>query len=660
MSKSLKSLPSSRVLFAREVVRRFFAVARAFCELEVMRRTVCLSFIGGAVVLALSSCAHASEGASPEIPIVVTDDPEAEAAFRRARAAELDGKIDEASEGYASFLERFPSDPLIPLAQLNLARVLLAKGSVDAAVPLLEALVESIDEEVSERARLHLGLAKHMADQDEEAVELLRPLEGKLLDPTERSLHARTLAASCLATQNHVCAVKSLDGLVGEEAEDLPRGELVSEIQRIVGTSVTDDDLVALYEELPRRGVAWPLVAKRMLTRVFASGDVDAARRIAGDLRTENVELSGDLLAMAERAESIATPDPNAIGLLLPLSGRGQEAGQEALRGVMYATGRFEGTVHGPSSNLVIRDTGSDPERTVRAVDELVAVHRVMAIVGTIDGSAAAAAARRCEELRVPFISLSVTGNVHETSEWSFRMLPSALPEARELARAAHASAATRVAVLRPENAYAERVSSVFVEAARSLGMNVVREVTYAADTRDFRKIIKELELARPDVIFLPDRATKVSVLAPMLASAGLWAPRDPRTATHGTRLVLPSIAWDEQLLPNVGRYLEGALIALPFRADDAGTRFDASYRDRYGKPPSVFATSAHDAYLIVRDAIATGAKTRDAFHRHMQAASPSGMVGPSNGFSRARGPRSHASVAVVSGGLLRPAQIAR
>src|SRR5690606_36457641 len=125
-------------------------------------------------------------------------------------------------------------------------------------------------------------------------------------------------------------------------------------------------------------------------------------------------------------------------------------------------------------------------------------------------------------------------------------------------------------------------------------------------------------------------------------------------------RLVLPSIAWDEQLLPSVGRYLEDALIALPFRVDQAGTQFEAGYRDRYGRPPSLFATSAHDAYLLVRDAVATGVKTRDAFHRSLASASPSGMVGPSRGFSTARGPRSHASIARIRGSALEPDQASK
>jgi branched-chain amino acid transport system substrate-binding protein len=624
-----------------------------------MRRTSCLSFLGAALVLALSSCAHASEGADRGIPIVVTDDPDAEAAFREARAAEIAGRVEDATKRYASFLERFPKDPLLPIARLNLGRMLLAQGEAAEAVPHLEALSEVNDDEVRERARLHLGLARHMADENEQAIELLEPLEGKLLDPTERSLRARTLAASCLAIERHVCAVDALDDLVHDEPEDLSRQELTGEIRRIVDI-LGDDDLKSLYDSLPKDGVAWPMVAKRTLTRVFAAGDVETAMRVATDLRAQNVELSGDLLAMVQRAETIATPDPNAIGLLLPLSGRGQEAGQEALRGVMVASGRFDASTRGPSSNLVIRDTGSDPERTIRAIDELVAVHRVIAIMGTIDGAAASAAARRCEELRVPFISLSVASNVHESTHWSFRILPSALPEARELARAARGTSAMRVAILRPETSYAQRVSGEFADEARALGMTVVAEVTYPEVTKDFRKLIKELEVARPDVVFLPDRGTRVSVLAPMLAAAGLWAPRDSRSTATGTRLVLPSIAWDDQLLESVGRYLEGALIALPFRTDEPGKRFEASYRERYGKPPSVFATSAHDAYLIMRDAVAAGTKSREAFHRHVSAASPAGMVGPSSGFSRARGPRAHASIAVISGSTLAPAQAAK
>lgn len=625
-----------------------------------MRRTLIPSSFCALLVLTLASCAHASEGSKPEVPIVVTDDPEAEAAYREARAAEVDGRIDEAAEGYTAFLERFPDDPLRPLAQLNLGRVRLAKGEHEAAVVLLEPLLEAQDEEIRERASLHLGLARHIEGKNEEAIDLLVPLEGKLLDAQERTLLSRTLAASCLETKRHVCAVEALDELVRDATEDVEREELHAEVRRIVESEVNDEELATLYDELPRDGVAWPLVAKRMLTRVFAAGDVEMTRRIAAELRAHNVELTGDILAMAQRAETIATADPNAIGLLLPLSGRGQEAGQEALRGIMFATGRFEGTGSTASTNLVVRDTGSDVDRTLRAIDELVAVHRVIAIIGTIDGAVAAAAAKRCQELRIPFLSLSVSGNVTESSEWAMRLLPSALPEARELARAARDVGATRVAVLRPENAYAERVSAAFAEEARALGMTIVRELSYPEDTRDFRKHVKELEQARPDVIFLPERSARVSVLAPTLATAGLWSPRDTRLPSLGTRLVLPSIAWDETLLETSGRYLERALVALPFKADEAGKRFDASYRERYGKAPSVFATSAHDAYVIAREVLASGVVTREAFLQRARGIAPEGLVGPSQGISPGRGPRAHASVAEVLGSKLEPVQRTR
>lgn len=629
----------------------FFRFFR-FLPLPLLFSFVCLLGLLGSW-----GCGSASGQSSRTVPVITTDDPEAEALYRNSLRAERDGRIDEAEEGYREFIARFEEDPLRYIVRLQLGRLLLARADEDHAIRLLEEAREHGDEETRERAALYLGLAKHLRDENQDAIALLEPLSGKLIDAEERALHQRTLAAACLAVRDYLCGLEALDSLSRRDESGKMEEDEEDAIGTIVNSELREEELAELYERLPREGKSWELVAKRHLMHVYASGDLERAQAIASALRAENVELTGELLALTERAEDLRKADKDSIGLILPLSGRHQEVGNEALRGVNLATGRFgRGLAARSDASLLIRDNAGDPERTVRAMDELIAVHRVIAIIGALDGPTALAAAKRAEEAQIPFISLSASGFVQDESQWAFRMLPSALHEARELASAAKEEGARRVAILRPEQNYAERVAGEFREAARSVGIEIVADLSYAEGTRDFRSLMDELRKGAPDFIFLPDRPARIAILAPTLAAASLWSPpASARGASGiGTRLILPSASFDESLLGREVRYLEGAIVALPYRLNDEVNSIIEEYRERYGRSPSVFASSAYDAYRMVREGVVRrGAETREALRDALEGAAPEIPLSPSAGFNEGRAPKRQLAAGVIRDGKL-------
>lgn len=607
-------------------------------------------------LLSSFGCGSASGQSPRTVPVITTDNAEAEALYKNSLRAERDGRIDEAEEGYREFITRFEEDPLRYIVRLQLGRLLLARADEENAIRLLEEARRFGDDETRERAELYLGLAKHLRDENREAIALLEPLSGKLIDREERALHQRTLAAACLAVRDYLCGLEALDSL--SEADEPAEGE-PSVIEEIVESELREEELGELYERLPRDGKSWELVAKRHLMHVYASGDLERAQTIANALRAENIELSGELLALTERTEDLRTADKDSIGLILPLSGRHQEVGNEALRGVNLATGRFgRGLGARSEASLLIRDNAGDPERTVRAMDELIAVHRVIAIIGALDGPTALAAAKRAEEAKIPFISLSASGLVQDESAWAFRLLPSAIHEARELAAAAKDAGASRVAILRPEQAYAERVSAEFREAALREGVQIVVDLSYPEDTRDFRPLMDSLRRAAPEFIFLPERPGRVAILAPTLAAASLWSPPESARGASGigTRLILPSASFDDSLLGREARYLEGAIVALPYRLSDETAPLLEEYTARYGGTPSVFAASGYDAFRLVREGvILRGAETREALLDALKGASPELPLGPSLGFDEARAPKRQLSAGFVRDGKLEP-----
>src|SRR5690606_5060117 len=245
--------------------------------------------------------------------------------------------------------------------------------------------------------------------------------------------------------------------------------------------------------------------------------------------------------------------DPRAIGAILPLTGPGREVGQRAMRGLAVASGAPSvGPAAPDAPQLVVRDDGGDPERAARAVEDLVSVHRVIAIVGPLEGDTAEAAARRAQELGVPLLTLVPDPRVVEAGEMVFRLFASPQDEATALVLAARARGARRFAVLRPSHRYGERMSAAFAEAVRAAGGELVHSATYDASATSFGDVVRRLSAARFDALFVPDSAAKLALIAPALAAGGLWSTPAGASPPRGGRaisLLAPSVAADPRAL---------------------------------------------------------------------------------------------------------------
>ena len=86
------------------------------------------------------------------------------------------------------------------------------------------------------------------------------------------------------------------------------------------------------------------------------------------------------------------------------------------------------------SWELVIRDSHLDPQKTRKAIRELVEIERVIAIIGPLAWNTSEAAAEEAERLSVPVISLSLTDSIPEHGEYIFRNNQSWKQEVQKLA----------------------------------------------------------------------------------------------------------------------------------------------------------------------------------------------------------------------------------
>jgi ABC-type branched-subunit amino acid transport system substrate-binding protein len=575
-----------------------------------------------------------------KLPAITSSDPRAEAELREARDLDDRGDLDAAAERYRSFVAAHPSDPLAPVARLGLGKILLKKGDARQAKQLFDQVATHTDAALAEQGRFYGAIASHRLGDDQHAVEALRPMIGRPVDPADTSLLLRTLAEALEKLGRHADAITALDSLLAEAVPEADRHWAEQEIAALVRDKASPEEIEQLYRDLPRSGAAFRDVLKRAVRDADAKGDRERAHELLDEMREQDIPLDAELNAIAVRAERPADANPQVVGAVLSLSGRGRRVGELALRGLMLAAGLpLQGPPAANAPQLVFRDDGGDPQRAADAVNELVTVHRAIAIIGPMDVRAGEAAAARAQELGVPIVLLSPGQRPQDAGSMIYHFFPTPDDELRALLARLVAIGRVHVAALLPQTPYGDLMETTLRARAAQSSVEVIEVRRYAPGTTSFVEHAAALAKLPLDALLLADGPREVALIAPALAASGLWcAPSGGSVPTGGRAIsiVAPSVAFDRDLERSVGRYLQGAIFSVPFdpaSASGSGARFVEAFRTQFDQTPDAFAAFAHDAYALVRKAVDGGARTRSALGAALAHASSADLAGPSPGF---------------------------
>ncbi|MGD8860521.1 MAG: ABC transporter substrate-binding protein [Myxococcales bacterium] len=599
-----------------------------------------------AVTAAFGGCPASPGPSIGRLPALTTDDPAAEKEFERARELQATGHAEEAADAYRLFLEAHPDDPLAVMAELALGRLQLQAGETREALERFDRVAGHREPSVAEQGRFYGGVARQRLGQHQVAIDILFPMVGRTIDPADTALLLQTLADAQAALQDYRAAIVTLDTLASEPVDADIRRAARSRLRELVQNEAGSEAIDRLYRELPKDGPAWPLVVRRAVGDADAAGDAERVRTLLEVMRDEGMEIDDALAAIAMRAERPSEADPRVVGAVLSLSGRARRVGEQALRGLMLAAGLPPQGPPGPDTpRLVFRDDRGEAARAVEAVNELVSVHRAIAIIGPMDAHAAEAAAERAQELGVPIVLLSPAGEPTALGPMVHRLFATPRGELRTLLAHARHIGRRRVATLLPEGPYGDAVASIVDREARALGLAVATGARYPAGATSFGQPVAELARQSFDTLVIADTARQTSLIAPALAAAGLWCGAPGEEAPDGGRnitLLAPAVAFDHGLATSVGRYLQGALFSVPFDARTAtgpAREFAERFEAQYQAPPDAFAAFAHDAYELVRAAVDAGARTREALAGSLWQAQSDSLAGPSPGFAADREP---------------------
>ncbi|MBE9543807.1 MAG: penicillin-binding protein activator [Proteobacteria bacterium] len=179
------------------------------------------------------------------------------------------------------------------------------------------------------------------------------------------------------------------------------------------------------------------------------------------------------------------------LGCLLPLSGPYQTFGLRALRGIELAQAKFNSQSGNPPLNIIIKDTGADPDKTVTALEELYR-EQVAAIIGPLVTSEIAA--REAQEMGIPIITLTQKDNIPEIGDKVFRNFITPKMQVQTLTSFAVESLGLfRFAILYPDETYGNTFMNLFWDQLLEAGGEVVAAESYKPDQTDFSDSIKKL-----------------------------------------------------------------------------------------------------------------------------------------------------------------------
>jgi ABC-type branched-subunit amino acid transport system substrate-binding protein len=570
------------------------------------------------------------------------------------------------AEALRDFVATWPKSSLADDAALRLAEARIEAGDDGEAVRRLGWLLRAHPEgDRSDAARVLLAGLQRSRGHTAAAYRTAQGIRLPLLERGRRAEALRLLADLAGEAGDRPAQLRHL-ARIRAEAESPAEGQRVdAEIETVLG-GLSEHELERVAGELGRAVPAGRVRLRQAELAAARSDRAEAERFLESASRLPLSPSDGERLAAFEErlrgggslellpGATLPSAFPDAaqvqgtLGVVLPLSGELQGPGQETLDGILLASGVLDGARAGADGappgaspaaglRLRVRDSGGAPDRAAAAVRELGADPALVAVVGPLTAEEAQAAAADADRLELPILTLTRHEDVALGHPAVFRIGLTPGDEAAPLAEyAARTLGLRRVAILHPQDAYGERMRTLFAQAFEARGGTVVAVASYDAAATDFSAPIRTL-IARAgpaptttfsdakappplpgglEAVFLPDAHRTVGLVAPALAFAGI----------RGARL-LGTSAWNDPGLVVVGReHVEGAVFTgavvreseSPMLAEFAGR-----FREGYGRSPDSLSALGFDATLLVLRALLAGHRTRGALRDGLLAAGP-------------------------------------
>ena len=284
------------------------------------------------------------------------------------------------------------------------------------------------------------------------------------------------------------------------------------------------------------------------------------------------------------------------IGAALCLTGDCAEWGEGELKSIEMAVdeANASGGVGGKQIKLFIEDMQGTPQGSVNAMQKLITVDHVEAIIGPTWGDSFQAGFTVNNAAQVvavaPSTALEALALNKQSTEYVFSTWVPIKMEIQALQAYMHRIGVQHVVILHDQDPFGLMIASTFHTLAKSQGIVIADEIEFPIRIDDFRTSIVKLKGMKIDGIVMAFQSAAFKAKFLKQAHELGLAPR----------LFSTEDIQDVGLLREFGPALEGVVYVYPAASGDVDS-FQNKFKSRYGVAPSgASAPNAYDAAQVV------------------------------------------------------------
>lgn len=285
------------------------------------------------------------------------------------------------------------------------------------------------------------------------------------------------------------------------------------------------------------------------------------------------------------------------VGVVFPLSGDAASYGEKGRQAIELAKREIDH--HLPFSVQVIyEDSRAEPATGVSAVQKLINVDHVQAIVGDIVSAVTLAAAPIAEKHSVVLLSpTSSAPALTNAGEYIYRIWPSDALEGKAIAKWAATKGFRIAAILHIQNDYGVAIADIFTREFEARGGKVVLQHGYSQDTSDFRTPLTQIRQTAPDVLYIAGYYGDSAAIL-----------REARQLRLDLQFLGTTAVEDPQFLVLAEQAANGMVYPLATGFDPAATdpktkQFVEAFNKAYGHAPGWVEAHAYDAFNLIVEA---------------------------------------------------------
>lgn len=314
------------------------------------------------------------------------------------------------------------------------------------------------------------------------------------------------------------------------------------------------------------------------------------------------VSLSFALFSGCNKSDTIK------IGAIQPISGQVAAYGTQTRDAIKMAIDEINanGGVLGKKLELVVEDDEANPEKTMNAFIKLTTKDKVIGFIGALTSKCSLAITEDAQAKKVVMISPSSTNDtVTDAGDYIFRACYKDSFQGQVTAQfAVETLGAKKAAILYDiTNDYSKGLTQNFTEKFKALGGEIVVAESYSTGDKDFNAQLTKIKAANPDVIFIPDYYSTVSLIAKQVRNQGMTMP------------MIGADGWDE-ITNNAGDEVLDCYYSNHYSpdADDQDViTFVQKYKEKFNVTPNALAALGYDATYILAEAIERAGSTDPA-----------------------------------------------